>query len=109
MTPCVNNAGWDTMFQSKFDELRWAKAAREKRNISLREIARESGLSLGTLQRVSTGNLESVNMSTLAGLCRYFAVRSISELVEYVPDEPQQSITYNHDRPSAADRVNEAG
>jgi DNA-binding Xre family transcriptional regulator len=75
------------MILSKFQDLRRRKAFEEKRDLPLRTIAAESGLSLATVQRISSGNVERVSLPTLNVLCRYFGVQSISELIEYVPEE----------------------
>ena len=69
--------------QTHFQDLRRRKAFEEKRDLSLRTIAEETGLALATVQRVSVGKVEGVRVATLGVLCRYFAVSSISELIEY--------------------------
>jgi DNA-binding Xre family transcriptional regulator len=76
------------MIVSKFDDLRRHKAYMEKRDISLRKVAEETGLALGTIQRVNKGEVAKVNLSTLETLCRYFDVASLSELVEYRKNDP---------------------
>ena len=76
-----------SVFKSHFDDLRRKKAYEEKRNLPLRAVAEESGLALSTVQRIKAGNMEKVYLSTLDTLCRYFQVKNLSELIEYVPDE----------------------
>lgn len=88
-----------SMFVSHFEVLRRTKALKENRDISLRRVAAESGLSLATIQRVKSGNMERLYLSTLDTLCRYFAVKSVSELIEYRPEgvAPGPSeVTYRH-------------
>lgn len=75
------------MIRSNFDKLRRRKAFQENRNLPLRAIAQETGLSLGTIQRVSSGSMERINMSTLDALCGYFDVATIAELIEYEPQK----------------------
>jgi DNA-binding Xre family transcriptional regulator len=79
------------MIYSHFQDLRRKKAFNEKRDISLRTIAEETGLAFTTVQRVSSGKIEKVHLSTLETLCKYFGVESIVELIEYVPDDQQSS------------------
>ena len=74
-----------TMIESKFQKLRWQKAAKENRDITLREISQQTCLSLGTVQKLSKGSVKGVRIETLDALCSYFGVASIAELVEYVP------------------------
>ena len=74
------------MIRSHFQDLRRKKALEERRDISLRTVAKETGLALGTVQRVNSGHIDKVYLSTLETLCRYFGVQSISELIEYVAE-----------------------
>jgi DNA-binding Xre family transcriptional regulator len=76
------------MMRSLFEDLRRLKEFREKRDLSIRTIAEETGLSQGAVLRVKNLSLERVYFSTLETLCKYFAVNSLSELIEYVADEP---------------------
>lgn len=71
------------MIESKFQALRFQKSAQEQRTITLREIARETHLSLGTVQKLSKGSLQGIKIETLDALCRYFGVSSIAELIEF--------------------------
>ena len=75
------------MIRSFFDDLRRHKAYREKRNLPIRTIAKETGLSQGAILRLKNSNFERVHLSTLERLCRYFEVKSLSELIEFRPDE----------------------
>jgi DNA-binding Xre family transcriptional regulator len=73
---------------SHFEDLRRQKAYLEKRSLSLRTISAETGLSQGAILRVKNLKMERVYLSTLETLCRYFGVKSLSELIEFVPDSP---------------------
>ena len=82
-TPSVE----EPMIHSRFEDLRRAKAWREKRDLPLRLIAQETGLSVNAIQRIRNSTVERIQLTTLEALCRYFAVKSISELIEYTPAE----------------------
>jgi DNA-binding Xre family transcriptional regulator len=71
------------MIVSKFDLLRRQKAFSERRDLSLRKVAEESGLALGTIQRMNNGDISKVHVTTLNALCRYFKLKSVSDLIEY--------------------------
>jgi DNA-binding Xre family transcriptional regulator len=75
------------MMRSHFEHLRRQKAYLEKRDLPIRTISEETGLSQGAILRVKNLKMERVYLSTLETLCRYFGVKSLSELIEYVPDE----------------------
>jgi DNA-binding Xre family transcriptional regulator len=77
------------MIYSHFQDLRRRKALEEKRDISLRNIAEETGLAFTTIQRFSSGKIEKVHLSTLNVLCKYFGIQSIGELIEYVPENSE--------------------
>ena len=79
------------MILSHFEDLRRHKEFLERRNLPIRTISEETGLSQGTILRVKNLKMERVYLSTLETLCRYFGVKSISELMEYVPDGSKQS------------------
>ena len=74
------------MIQSHFEELRHRKEFHENRDLSIRTIAEETGLSQGAILRVKNLTMERISLSTLERLCRYFGAQSLSELIEYVPD-----------------------
>jgi DNA-binding Xre family transcriptional regulator len=75
------------MMRSHFEDLRRLKAFRERRGLPIRTISQETGLSQGAILRVKNLNMERVYLSTLETLCRYFDVRSLADLMEYVPNE----------------------
>jgi DNA-binding Xre family transcriptional regulator len=74
---------------SHFEQLRRHKSYKEKRNLPVRIIAEETGLSQGAILRVKNVTMERISLTTLEALCRYFEVNSLSELIEYVPDEEE--------------------
>ena len=76
------------MMESHFDDLRRLKELKERRDLPIRTISLETGLSQGAILRVKNLTLERVYFSTLERLCLYFTVKSLSDLIEYVPDVP---------------------
>ena len=74
------------MLKSRFDDLRRKKELEEKRDLPLRVIAADTKLALSTIQRVKTGPLGGLRLSTLETLCQYFSADSISDLIEYAPE-----------------------
>ena|SRR6185437_13178815 len=81
------------MIRSYFEDLRRHKAYQEKRDLPIRTISQETGLSQGAILRLKNANFERVHLSTLERLCHYFGVKSFCDLIEYVPDEkPLQGI-----------------
>ncbi|MBE7462684.1 MAG: helix-turn-helix transcriptional regulator [Planctomycetes bacterium] len=81
------------MIRSSFDDLRRHKAYRERRDLPIRTIAKETGLSQGALIRLKNCKFERVYLSTLEKLCRYFEVESLSDLIEYVPDDGSDTVS----------------
>ena len=79
------------MMRSHFEQLRRRKAFVEQRDLTIRTIAEETGLSQGALLRVKNLKMERVYLSTLERLCRYFSVESLSELIEFVREEAEES------------------
>ena len=76
----------EEMLRSDFEGLRRHKEFRERRDLPIRVIAEETGLSQGAILRVKNTTMERASLSTLETLCRYFGVQSLCELIEYVPD-----------------------
>ena len=74
------------MISSHFEDLRRRKEYIERRDLSIRRISEETGLSQGAILRVKNATMERISLSTLEALCRYFNVKSLSDLIEYVPD-----------------------
>jgi DNA-binding Xre family transcriptional regulator len=72
---------------SHFEDLRRHKEYRERRDLPIRIISEETGLSQGAILRVKNATMARISLSTLERLCRYFGVKSIAELIEYKADE----------------------
>jgi DNA-binding Xre family transcriptional regulator len=75
------------MIISYFDELRARKGRIERRKITLQVVAKEAGLSYTAVQRISSDRMTRIDMNTLNALCRYFDVKTVAEIIEYLPDE----------------------
>ncbi|MET0012436.1 MAG: helix-turn-helix transcriptional regulator [Sedimenticola sp.] len=56
---------------------------REKRKITLDEVAKETGISRNTLSRIANSYGYNTTTDNLARLCKYFGC-SIDQLLEYV-------------------------
>jgi len=73
------------VIKTKFDDLIRKKEYEERRDLPLRTIATETGLAIGTVQRLRKGDTSRVYLSTLDTLCAYFGVGAIGDVLEYVP------------------------
>lgn len=74
------------MIRSSIEDLIREKEYKERRRLSLATIAGETGLAIGTVQKLKKGDVSRVYLSTLDTLCSYFGVKEIGELLEYVPN-----------------------
>ena len=79
------------MIRSHFEDLRRLKAYKERRDLPIRTIAEETGLSQGAILRVKNLKMERVYLSTLETLCEYFGVNTLADLIEYVPQAAHNS------------------
>jgi len=77
------------LITSHFEDLRRRKEYLERRDLPIRKISEETGLSQGAILRVKNVTMERISLSTLESLCRYFEVKSLSDLIEYVPDSSE--------------------
>lgn len=75
------------VFVTHFDKLRRKLALAENRDISIREVSRKTGIAYTTLRRFAD-RPDTVTMATLAALCDFFGVRTLTELIEWKPDPP---------------------
>ena len=82
------------MIISHFENLRRRKEYRESRDLSVRTISEETRLSQGAILRVKNATMARISLSTLEALCRYFEVKALNNLIEYVPE-------LNHDGAAA--------
>ncbi len=77
------------MIRFKLKERIADREFRERRRISLLEIAQTTGIGRITLSRM-LNHSTNVRSDTLDRLCAYFNCR-IEQLVEYVPETPEAS------------------
>lgn len=61
------------------------KEFRERRVLSLKEIAEETGIHRVTLSKLANNKKYNVGIDTLEKLCRYFGC-AVGDVAEYVPD-----------------------
>lgn len=60
------------------------KELREKRKITYRVIAKETGVSTSTLVRYSKQNIDRIDIKTLDTLCEYFSCQP-GDLLQWAP------------------------
>ena len=73
------------MIQCRLRELIAAKARRERRRITYRNIAAETGIDKSTLSRLANDRADRVALSTIERLCAYFQCQP-GDLFIYVAD-----------------------
>jgi putative transcriptional regulator len=71
---------------NNFGVLLAQKRAKAKKNISLSEVAKETGITRPTLVAWQNNTVTRFDVSVIEALCQYFNV-SMSELLEYIPPE----------------------
>lgn len=74
------------MFRFYLKERILDKEFKEKRKITLDEIARETGISKNTLSRISNSIGYNTTTDNLGRLCKYFDC-SLEEIAQYVGDD----------------------
>jgi putative transcriptional regulator len=79
------SSGMNPMIRIKVKYLLDEKAFAEKRQITLLEVAKETGISRSTLNRVANVINYNTNTDTLDRLCKYFKC-DLSELCQYIED-----------------------
>jgi len=72
---------------NKFGVLLAAKRAKEKRNISLADVADEINVSRKTLYAWQNNTVDRFDAKVIQALCNYFGV-GLSDLLELVPSDP---------------------
>ena len=79
---------------NKFSILLGERSMREKRRIPLTEIAEQTGVSYPTLLAWASNRVTRYDVSVLDALAKYFQIKNIGELLEYVeaPDKKQKAV-----------------
>ena len=75
------------MINNRFAALLAEKRMKEKRYISVAEIALETGITAKTLSAWSTNKVTLFDAKVLEALCRYFKVKP-GDLLELIDDDP---------------------
>jgi putative transcriptional regulator len=73
------------VINNKFGALLAEKRIRERRNISLSEVAEATGLTRPTLYAWQNNTVTKYDALIIDKLCQYFGIQP-GELFEYVPD-----------------------
>lgn len=73
-------------FKTNVEQLIREKSARDRRKITQEIVAKETELSLPTINRWVRGDVARIELETVQALCKYFEV-SFSELVQFDPEE----------------------
>lgn len=75
---------------NRFAVLLAEKQVKERRNISLQEVAKATGVSRQALYKWENNSINRFEMRVVNALCKYFGVQ-IGDLFEYVPDEDSEA------------------
>lgn len=75
------------MLRYKLKERIADKEFRERRRVTIQEVAESTGITRNTLSRMLNQHGVSVRTENLDRLCAYFGCR-IEEVVEYVEEQP---------------------
>lgn len=74
------------MLRYKLKELIAEKEFRERRRVTVQEVAAATGITRNTLSKMLNQHAASVRSDNFDRLCAYFDCR-IEQLVEYMPDD----------------------
>lgn len=89
------------MLRYKLKELIADQEFRERRRVTVQELAQATGITRNTLSKMLNQHGASVRSENLARLCAYFNCR-IEQLLEYVPDVAVSETSSNHDARSTS-------
>lgn len=85
------------MLRYKLKELTAEKEFRERRRVTIQEIAQATGIARNTLSKMLNQLGASVRSENLDRLCAYFDCQ-IGHLVEYVPDDSTEAVVSSDDQ-----------
>ncbi|MBI5944646.1 MAG: helix-turn-helix transcriptional regulator [Chloroflexi bacterium] len=71
---------------NRFAALLAEKRIKERRNISLQEVAEATNVSRQSLYKWENNSVNRFDVPVINALCKYFGIKP-GELFEYVPDE----------------------
>lgn len=66
------------------------KQLREQKGISVRQLSEDTGIRWNTLSDMEKGTAKHWPPEHLETLLRYFELKEISDLIEYVPNETSE-------------------
>jgi putative transcriptional regulator len=75
------------MLRYKLKELIADQEFRERRRVTIQELAKATGITRNTLSKMLNQHGASVRSENLDRLCAYFDCR-IEQLIEHIPDPP---------------------
>jgi len=75
------------VINNRFAVLLAEKRVKERRNISLQEVAEETGISRQALYKWENNKVNRFDVPVIDALCRYFGVEP-GALFQYVADDP---------------------
>ena len=78
------------MVRTRLRILHAEKETREKRSITIRQMAEETGLSTRTIQDLRLERAQGIQFATLSTLCKYFGCK-IGDVLEEVEEEAGQA------------------
>lgn len=87
------------MIRFKIREQVAKKMIRERRAVSLAEVARETGINRGVISGLANQSRSNTLTENLDRLCRYFGC-SLEDIAEYVEDPPAKRPKTNRSRNS---------
>jgi DNA-binding Xre family transcriptional regulator len=78
------------MVKLRLDQLIREKQVEWQRDITYREIADSTNVSQSALVHLRKGRSKRVALDVLDSLCKFFACQSITEIIEYIPDDQSE-------------------
>lgn len=75
---------------NRFSILLGEKRMKAKRNIPLTEIAEETGISYPTILAWANNQVTRYDVPVINALAKYFAIKDIGELLEYIEESPKK-------------------
>jgi len=78
-----------SVINNRFAVLLAEKQIKERRNMSLREIERETGISRQALHKWKNNTVTRFDVSVILALCKYFGIQP-GELFEYIPSDKKK-------------------
>lgn len=71
----------------KARQLRLNRAARQGQPVTMKEVAKATGLALSRISEIENGAAEGVRFDTLIKLAEYYGVASVADLLEFEAED----------------------